>query len=104
MSFVAVSLYKKVRHSNVRKLFYGGLWCSNFYAALPELGCEIVESQTNLSPTSRFMGIVGDFTSEELGERAKTTEMILNEVREALRSGPVHLFLSYFYNAHFDPA
>jgi hypothetical protein len=25
-------------------------------------------------------------------------------VRDALRSGPVDLFLSYFYNAHFDPA
>ena len=50
------------------------------------------------------MAIAGDFTREELEVRAQTTEHILAEVRAALRVGPVDLFLSYFYNAHFDPA
>jgi hypothetical protein len=93
-----------VRHSLDPARYYGGLWSSNFYPALRELGCEIVESQTDLLATSRFMAIADDFTPEELALRAKTTEQILAEVREAKRQGPVHLFLSYFYNAHFDPA
>ena len=50
------------------------------------------------------MAVPGDFTSQESEMRAKTTQRILDEVREARRQGPVHLFLSYFYNAHFDPA
>ena len=50
------------------------------------------------------MAIPDDFTSEELAIRAQTTERILDEVREARRQGAVHAFLSYFYNAHFDPA
>src|SRR5260221_9303267 len=93
-----------VRHSNDPGLYYGGLWSSNFYPALRELGCEIVESQTDLFSTSRFMAIAGNFTRQELELRAQTTGRILDEVREAKRQGPVHLFLSYFYNAHFEPA
>ena len=51
------------------------------------------------------MSIPDNFTSEELSRmRTKTTERILDELREAKRQGPVHAFLSYFYNAHFDPA
>jgi hypothetical protein len=50
------------------------------------------------------MYIADDFTCEELQVRARTTEQILDEVRAALRRGPLDLFLSYFYNAHFDPA
>src|SRR6266511_2179574 len=97
-------IFCAVRHSNDPRFFYGGLWTSNFYPALRESGCEIVESQTDLLPTSRFMGIAEGFTPEELAKRAETTEKILEEVREARGRGPVHLFLSYFYNAHFDPA
>jgi spore maturation protein CgeB len=97
-------IFCAVRHSIDPQFYYGGLWSSNFYPALREHGCEIVESQTDLLPTSRFMSIAGDFTPQELAMRAYTTERILDEVREAKRQGPVHLFLSYFYNAHFDPA
>jgi spore maturation protein CgeB len=49
------------------------------------------------------MAIADDFTPEELEMRARTTEQILDEVRRAKREGPVHLFVSYFYNSHFDP-
>ena len=97
-------VFTAVRHSVAPHEFYGGLWSANFYPALRELGHEIVESQTDLLPTSRFMEIAGDFTAEERAVRADTTDRILEEVRQALRRGPVHLFLSYFYNAHFDPA
>jgi spore maturation protein CgeB len=97
-------IFVAVRHSIDPTRYYGGLWSANFYPALRELGCEIVESQIDLLPTSRFMAIADDFTCEELEVRARTTERILEEVREARRRGPVHLFLSYFYNAHFDPA
>src|SRR5215467_2186565 len=96
-------IFTAVRHSNDPKFFYGGLWGSNFYPALRELGCQIVESQIDLLPTSRFMAIASNFTREELATRAQTTDRILDEVRAAKRQGPVHLFLSYFYNAHFDP-
>jgi spore maturation protein CgeB len=93
-----------VRHSTDQQFFNGGLWSSNFYPALRQLGCEIIESRTDLLPTSRFMAIADGFTREELAMRAQTTERFLDEPREARRQGPVHLFLSYFYNAHFDPA
>jgi spore maturation protein CgeB len=82
---------------------YGGLWSGNFYPALRELGHEIVESQTDLLPASRFMDVPGDFTSEERELRSKTTEQILREVRVAHAYRPLNLFLSYFYNSHFDP-
>jgi spore maturation protein CgeB len=95
-------IFCAVRHSTDPRLYHGGLWSSNFYPALRELNCEIVESQTDLLPTSRFMSIADDFTPEEEVMRAQTTERIVDEIREAKRNGPVHLFLSYFYNAHFD--
>lgn len=97
-------VFTAVRHAADPRRFYGGLWSANFYPALRELGHEIVESQTDLAPTSRFMGIADGFTDEELIARTETTQRVLEEVRVAQRSGPVHLFLSYFYNAHFDPA
>jgi spore maturation protein CgeB len=97
-------IFCAVRHSNDPRFFYGGLWSSNFYPALREQGGEVIESQTDLLPTSRFMDIADGFTPQELEVRARTTQQILDEVREAKRRGPVHLFLSYFYNAHFDPA
>jgi spore maturation protein CgeB len=97
-------VFTAVRHSMDRTQYYGGLWSANFYPALRALGCEVVESKTDLLPTSRFMAIPGDFTPQELEMRARTTQRILDEVREMKRQGPVHLFLSYFYNAHFDPS
>jgi spore maturation protein CgeB len=50
------------------------------------------------------MEIANDFTPQELAVRGKTTEQILDEVRKAQQERPIDLFLSYFYNAHFDPA
>lgn len=97
-------IFCAVRHANNSEHYYGTLWSGNFYPALRQLGHQIIESQTDLYPTSRFMDIPNDFTVEEREARARTTQQILDEVRIANRSGPVHLFLSYFYNSHFDPA
>lgn len=97
-------IFCAVRHSRDPKYYYGGLWSANFYPALREMGHEIVESQVDLLHTSRFMDIPGDFTQEEFQLRSRTTESILEEVRAAHRAAPVDLFLSYFYNAHFDPS
>ena len=44
------------------------------------------------------------FTPQELALRGRLTDEILDEVRKAHRDKPIGLFLSYFYNAHFDPA
>jgi spore maturation protein CgeB len=93
-----------IRHSNDPRQFYGGLWTANFYPALRQLNHEIIESTTDLAPTSQFMSVATGFTPEEREVRSRTTEQIVGEVREALRHGPVDLFLSYFYNAHFDPS
>jgi len=71
---------------------------------LRELGHELIESEVDLLPTSRFMGATDGFTNEELEVRARTTEQILAEIRAAHERAGVDLFLSYFYNAHFDPA
>jgi spore maturation protein CgeB len=92
-----------VRHATDPQRFYGDLWTRNFYPALRGMGHEIVESKTDLFPTSMFMDIGGHFTREELEIRARTTESIVDEVRATHKCSPVDLFLSYFYNAHCDP-
>jgi len=50
------------------------------------------------------MDVGNDFTLQELEMRAQITEQVLEEVRTAHREQPIDLFLSYFYNSHFDPA
>lgn len=97
-------IFSAVRHSNDPSRFYGGLWSANFYPALKRLGHILIESKTDLTPCSRFMEVPQDFTSEEISVRGRITEQILDEIRIALKSGPIDLFLAYFYNSHFDPA
>ena len=97
-------IFCAVRHSTDPKQYYGGLWSGNFYPALQQLGHQIIDSNVDLLPASRFMHVAGDFTGEELSMRAEITQQIIDEVRTAHRERPIDLFLSYFYNAHFDPA
>src|ERR1043165_4835250 len=97
-------IFSAVRHSLDPRFYYGGLWSGNFYPALRQLGHEIVESDVDLLPVSRFMQIGAAFTVQELELRAQVTERIIDELKRAHRERPVDLFLSYFYNAHFDPA
>jgi spore maturation protein CgeB len=97
-------IFAAVRHSADPRRYYGGLWSGNFYPALRQLGHEVIESDVDLLPLSRFMHVPGDFTREELQARAEVTEKILREVQAAHHQRSVDLFLSYFYNAHFDPA
>ncbi len=97
-------IFITIKHSLDPRFYYGGLWSGNFYPALRQLGHEIVESEVDFLPASRFMHIAADFTREEKAVRAEITQKIVNEVREARRKKPIDLFLSYFYNAHFDPA
>ena len=97
-------IFTAVRHSIEPSKFYGGLWSGNFYPALQKLGHEIVESQVDLLPSSKFMQIPGNFTPQEQEVRAQTTQKIIDEVKQAHQQKPIDLFLSYFYNSHFDPA
>lgn len=99
-----MNLFIAVKHSQDARYFYGGLWSGNFYPALRQLGCEIIESKVDLLPASRFMHVAEGFTHEEKATQAEITQKIVKEVREAHQKKPVDLFLSYFYNAHFDPA
>ena len=99
-----MKIFCAVRHSTNPKEYYGGLWSGNFYPALRQLGHEIVESKVDLLPASRFMHVAGDFTQEEIAVRAEITQRIIDEVRAAHRERPIDSFLSYFYNAHFEPA
>src|SRR5688572_20281804 len=96
-------IFCAVRHSADSKWFYGGLWATQFYPALRQLGHEIVESQVDLLPASCFMGVAVGFTAQESEIRARLTQRIVDEVRHAHAVRPVDLFLSYFYHAHFDP-
>ena len=93
-----------VRHSADPARFYGGLWSGNFYPALRQLGCEIVESTVDLFPASQFMNAADRFSADQLQIRASITEKIIGEVAAAHAISPIGLFLSYFYNSHFDPA
>lgn len=97
-------IFTAVRHSGEPKFYYGSLWSGNFYPALQQLGHEIVESKVDLLPASRFMQVSTNFTPQELEVRAQITQSIIDEVRQTHRQQPIDLFLSYFYNAHFDPA
>lgn len=96
-------VFTAIRHSNDSRLYYGNLWSGNFYPALRELGHEIVECKVDLLPASRFMHIGCGFTPREIEIRGRITEQIIDEVKSAHRQRPIDLFLSYFYNAHFDP-
>jgi hypothetical protein len=97
-------IFTAVRHSNDPAYYYGGLWSGNFHPALRELGHDISESQVDLLPTSRFMHVRDEFTRQELEVRAQTTTRILDEVARAHKQKSIDVFLSYFYNAHFDPS
>ena len=97
-------IFTAVRHSSNPPHFYGALWSGNFYPALQELGCEIIESKVDLFPASRFMHIAKDFTPEEHEVRKQITQRIVEEIKKAHHHKPIDLFLSYFYNAHFDPS
>jgi len=97
-------IFCAIRHSDTPKYFYGDLWSKNFYPALIGLGHSIIESQVNLLPASRFMQVASQFTAQEQEFRAQITQKIIDEVRQAHQQQPIDLFLSYFYNAHFDPA
>ncbi|MGB2705973.1 MAG: glycosyltransferase [Candidatus Omnitrophota bacterium] len=97
-------VFTAVRHSIDPRFYYGRLWSGDFYSALKELGCDIVESEVDLLPASRFMEIPGNFTRQEKETRSRITREITDEVKKAHSKKPVDLFLSYFYNAHFEPA
>lgn len=97
-------IYTAVRHAKASGHYYADLWSNNFYPALQRMGHQIVESQVDLSEASGFMQIAKDFTSEEREVRARISQSIVDEVRAAHAKAPIDLFLSYFYNAHFDPA
>jgi spore maturation protein CgeB len=99
-----VRIFTAIRHAVDPAQFHGGLWSANFYPALRGLGHEIVESQVDLAPASRFMGIASSFTAEERRLRSRITEQIVDEVGKAHRQGGVDVFLTYFYNSHFEPA
>jgi len=97
-------IFIAVRHARDPREYFGSLWSDSFCRALRAMGCEVVESQVDLLPCSRFMHIGSGFTPEELDCRARISERILDEVRSAHTHRPLDLFISYFYNAHFDPA
>lgn len=97
-------IFIAVRHALNPKQFYGGLWSGNFYPALRSMGHELVESQVDLEPASRFMDVPDGFTPQELEARARITDQIIAELTKTHAQRPVDLFLSYFYNAHFDPS
>ncbi len=92
-----------VRHANDPRQYFGGLWSGNFYPALQALGHEVIESHIDLKPLSDFMHLPGPFTADVEALRARTTEQILDEVKQAHHQKPIDLFLSYFYNSHFVP-
>lgn len=90
-----------VRHSNDPNFFYGGLWSGNFYPALRRLNHEVIESQIDLLPASRFMQLASPRSSERARRvRTSISERVVDEVRRAHHRKPIDLFLSYFYNSH----
>jgi spore maturation protein CgeB len=99
-----VRIFIAIRHAQDPAAFHSTLWSRNFYPALRKLGHELIESKVDLEPASRFMGIAGDYTPQERKVRGRITQQIVDEIRDAHKEEPVDLFLSYFYNSHFEPA
>jgi hypothetical protein len=97
-------IFTAVRHSIDPRHFYGGLWSGNFYPALRRLGYDVVESQVDLEPASRFMEVAEDFDTEQREIRAQISERIVGEIKAEHQKCPLDLCLFYFYNAHFEPA
>ena len=59
-------IFTCVRHSNDPKQFStGALWSGNFSPALRRLGHELVESQVDLLPASRFMERADQFAADQ---------------------------------------
>ncbi len=96
-------IFTAIRHSIDPNFYYGNLWTNNFYPALQQLGHEIVESQVDLISASRFMQIPSNFTQEEQKIRDTITQKIVDEVCQEHKQKHIDIFLSYFYNAHFNP-
>lgn len=97
-------IFTAIRHAQDPRKYHADLWASNFLPALARLGHEVVDSAVDLQVASDFMQIAHDFTAQEREVRARNTQAIIDEVRAAHAAKPIDLFLSYFYNAHFDPA
>src|ERR1022692_175302 len=94
----SMRIFSAVRHSIDPKFYFGGLWSGNFYPALRQLGHEVIESQVDLKPA--WDSPLGK--PDHLRIRAEITQRIIDEVRHAHQERPLDLFLSYFFNAHFD--
>jgi len=71
-----------------------------FHPALGRLGHEVIVSNVDLRPAWKLP----EESPLHVQSRAAITEHIVEEVRQAHAQQPIDLFLSYFYNAHFDPA
>lgn len=97
-------VFLAVRHARNPHRYYGDLWARNFIPALERLGHEVIEPDVDLEPASDFMQVASGFTRDELAVRGRITERLLDALRDAHARKPVDLFLSYFYNSHFDPA
>lgn len=97
-------IFTAIRHARNPEKYHAELWASNFLPALARIGHEVIDSAIDLEPASDFMQIADDFTAQEREVRARITQAIIDEVRAAHAVQPIDLFLSYFYNAHFDPA
>ena len=96
-------IFCAVRHSQ-SSAYYGSLWSDNFCPALEALGCQVIESKVDLLPASQFMQVAENFTPEELELRSTITQRIVEEVKQEHSKNPIDVFLSYFYNSHFDPS
>lgn len=93
-------IFLAVRHSLDPQYYYGGLWSGMFQPALARLGHEVILSNVDLKPAWDL----AEGSKDHAQVRSRITEQIVGEVRAAQGERPVDLFLSYFYNAHFDPA
>jgi spore maturation protein CgeB len=93
-------IFSAVRHSLDPRYYYGGLWSGMFHPALARLGHDVFVSEVDLKPAWDLP----ENSAAQRQARSAITEQIVAEVRAAHARQPVDLFLSYFYNAHFDPA
>lgn len=101
---MANRIYLAIKHSLNPAFFYGELWTNNFIPALEKLGYEVIQSTVDLLPASKFMGVKKPFTPEEKEVRSQLTEAIVDEVKQLHQKQKIDLFLSYFYDSHFDPS
>jgi len=80
--------------------FQSNLWRNNLYLPLVDLGYDVIEFDFDLRETFRNLDPADPHQKAYInGNRPKTSQELLRQIKKAHAAKPVDLFFSYFYDA-----